>query len=108
MNDFTLRARRTLIVTALALPLLLAGKTCLSALSSRGPDRQLAWQLVVVHPGDSLWSIADEHGPDGKHVRWVIARMREINRLESAELRVGQQLIIPCDLDRPDQHGGDL
>lgn len=108
MNRFKLRARRMLAVTALAVPLLLAGRACLSALDLRGPDRQLAWQLVVVHPGDSLWAIADRHGPAGKDVRWVVARMREINRLESPELRVGDQLIVPCDRDQRDRDGGDV
>ena len=51
-------------------------------------------QRVTVQPGDSLWTLAKHVAP--KHdPRDVVARIREINDLTSAELHVGQQLVLP-------------
>lgn len=48
-----------------------------------------------VHPGDTLWEIAREVGPDGADTRDVIEQIRRINRLEGSVLQVGQRLEVP-------------
>ena len=48
-----------------------------------------------VKPGDTLWEIAQTHGPDGRDVRAVVATIERINGLEGGMLQVGQVLEIP-------------
>ena len=48
-----------------------------------------------VKPGDTLWRIAQTHGPDHRDVRAVVATIERINDLEGAVLQAGQVLEIP-------------
>ena len=48
-----------------------------------------------VKPGDSLWRIAESHGPEGQDVRAVIATIERINDLDGAGLQAGQVLEMP-------------
>jgi nucleoid-associated protein YgaU len=49
---------------------------------------------VVVQPGDTLWSIASPVAADGD-VRAVVAEIRQLNDLSSADLVPGQTLQLP-------------
>jgi nucleoid-associated protein YgaU len=49
---------------------------------------------VVVHEGDTLWSIASSLGGDGD-VRAVIDEIQRLNGLEGADLVPGQVLQLP-------------
>ncbi|WP_455138846.1 LysM peptidoglycan-binding domain-containing protein [Thermophilibacter sp.] len=60
-----------------------------SALSG-APER-----VVTVRPGDSLWSLAEASDPDGVPVSEVVSWAMERNGLVSAELTVGQRLVMP-------------
>lgn len=51
--------------------------------------------VVVVHPGDSLWSIARSRYPD-RDPRAVVDAFVEANG--ASAIRIGQQLIVPADL----------
>ncbi|MEM9565030.1 MAG: LysM peptidoglycan-binding domain-containing protein [Actinomycetota bacterium] len=51
--------------------------------------------VVVVQPGDTLWSIATGLAPD-EDPRPVVAALIEVNGGES--LRIGQQIVIPSHL----------
>jgi LysM domain len=50
-------------------------------------------QTVVVHQGDSLWSIAVRAMP-GEDPRDAVASIKSLNRLTSAQVDVGEQLRI--------------
>jgi LysM repeat protein len=47
--------------------------------------------VVVVQPGDTLWSIARRVAPD-RDARLVVADLRRLNSLPTADLEVGQRL----------------
>jgi len=49
-----------------------------------------------VKPGDSLWRIAESHGPDGQDVRAVVATIERINDLDGGVLQAGLVLEIPA------------
>jgi nucleoid-associated protein YgaU len=53
-----------------------------------------ASQTVVVQPGQSLWQIARAADPDSD-VRDTVERIRTLNALPGADVRAGQQLIVP-------------
>jgi nucleoid-associated protein YgaU len=50
---------------------------------------------VVVHPGDTLWSIAAAVTGEGGDVRAVVADIRELNELPDAVVVPGQVLVLP-------------
>ncbi len=51
---------------------------------------------VVVLPGDTLWSIADEVAAPGEDVRDVVLRLKEANGLDSVALAVGDRILVPA------------
>jgi LysM repeat protein len=61
--------------------------------SARSSQAHGAKQVVTVRPYDSLWSIAQRHY--GGDVRDAIWRIERANHLASADVRVGQQLVLP-------------
>ena len=51
-------------------------------------------ERITVQAGDSLWSFARQVAPD-RDPRDVVATIRDLNDLTSAELSPGQQLVLP-------------
>lgn len=58
-------------------------------------DAQDGDLLVVVRPGDSLWSIASDAAP-GRDPRPLVAALTDANG--GASLQIGQQIVIPGQL----------
>lgn len=61
-------------------------------------EASTAWhrEEVIVHSGDTLWSIAGRWTDEKEDVREVLYRIREANKLNSVEyLKPGQKLIVP-------------
>ncbi|MFO7153404.1 MAG: LysM peptidoglycan-binding domain-containing protein [Caldicoprobacter oshimai] len=53
------------------------------------------WIEVEVVEGETLWHIAQRTLPPRTDIREYIRQIREANRLESCNIRVGQKLFIP-------------
>jgi LysM repeat protein len=49
---------------------------------------------VTVAPGDTLWAIAERVDPHSDP-RAVVEALRELNGLATAQLRAGQELVVP-------------
>jgi len=63
--------------------------------AAAGPQAQpVPVRHHVVMPGETLWQIAAEVDPSGDP-RDTVARIRELNHLESAALSVGARLVLP-------------
>jgi len=77
-------------VVALFSAMLMFGSFANATLSSQGP----ATQIVVVQPGESLWSIAQSIAP-GADPRETVSRIRDLNGMTSAVVVKGQSLIVP-------------
>jgi nucleoid-associated protein YgaU len=50
-------------------------------------------QVVTVHAYETLWSIAEQHY--GGDVRDAVWQIEKANHLRSADVRVGQTLVLP-------------
>lgn len=62
-----------------------------------GIDSQFSpGRTVVVRSGDTLWSLAKEHGPAGVDTRAVVDWIRRENGLESALLIPGERVVVPA------------
>ena len=93
------RRGRVVAATAAALlvtvvSLLLAG---VAQATNDGPSSRAARQSlvqVVVHPGQSLWSVAESADPD-QDTRAVIQQIVDLNGLSGDLVSAGQQLWVP-------------
>jgi hypothetical protein len=53
--------------------------------------------LIEVEYGDSLWTIASEHGDPNRDVREIVYFIRKANDVIPADLQPGDMLAIPAD-----------
>jgi len=54
------------------------------------------YKTVCVSRGDTVWSLAAEHGDDREDIRNIVIAIRKLNRLASdAQIYPGQTLKIP-------------
>jgi nucleoid-associated protein YgaU len=60
---------------------------------ARSSNAHGAKQVVTVRPYETLWSIAQRHYAGD--LRDAVWRIERANRLQSADVRVGQKLILP-------------
>lgn len=79
-----------LIVLGAALAALPAAGTTV-----RRPQASPPPLLVKVHSGDTLWTIAREHGDPERDVREIIWHIRRANDVEPGRLQPGSSLAIP-------------
>lgn len=91
----TARGRAVVVLAVLLLLLgaFAAGRTARSSATetvSSGPSAT----RVVVQPGDTLWTMAHRLAPS-RDPRDVVAQIRRLNHLASAQLQAGQTLLLP-------------
>lgn len=94
----TPRGRRVLMTLA-ATPLVIAA--LVYALNGGGATASLTgstqdFTYVTVEAGQSLWQLAEELAPN-TDPREVIARIVQLNQLESSDVGAGQELAIPAE-----------
>jgi len=79
----------TLLVTGLLLAMFSLGRFSAGAAGDPVPHR-----TVVVHSGDTLWSIAASAAPSADP-RVTVEKIRVLNHLDGGAVQVGQQLQLP-------------
>ncbi|WP_448060100.1 LysM peptidoglycan-binding domain-containing protein [Cellulomonas hominis] len=91
----TARGRRVVALLAL----LLVGVVSLvgGRAFADSPARALEVQTYSVASGDTLWALASSQARPGEDVRDVVAEIIDLNGLASAELTVGQRLVVPVE-----------
>ena len=84
----------TLAITApIALAALIGGHANAEAGSSAAAQAK-ATGAIVVQPGETLWSLAQQALP-GSDPREAVRRIEELNHLTNGRVVAGQQLIVP-------------
>lgn len=64
------------------------------AVSAHDGSNQQEFEMVKVKSGDTLWSIAKEHDPNGD-IRKFIYEIKEANSLKGSMIFAGDELKIP-------------
>jgi|SRR5476651_835659 nucleoid-associated protein YgaU len=80
--------RLALIVASAAAGLVVVGGVAYAGSPNHGAR-------VVVHSGDTLWSIASAHYP-GASIEQSIATIESANHLNGADIRPGETLTLPA------------
>jgi LysM repeat protein len=94
------RALAILVFAAVLLGAFSLGRTASQAAAPSAPaasasvDEATSVHQATVQPGDSLWSVARRVAPDNDP-REVVEQIRRLNDLPSANIQVGQQLLLP-------------
>lgn len=92
------RRGRTVAVGGMAVGLLLLSVGGPSMATSGAPPVAV-YRTVTVHPGQSLWEIADAAAP-GVDTRATVARIIELNGLGAGGLvHAGEQIVVPATPD---------
>lgn len=91
-----MRARRQRTLGVLAILIMLAVVLVFAprAVQTMAHSAIEPWQSYTVARGDTLWDIAATHSK-GRDVRLVVADIKRVNRLKSADIDPGQHLVIP-------------
>ena len=96
---FTARERLVYGVAAVLLMCMLAFTWRLSDLRTQHRVQEalanVSYELIVVHPGDTIWDIAQSHPVEGCSTQELARHLRSINNLEDANLTVGMRLNVP-------------
>jgi len=58
--------------------------------------RDITATPTIVHGGDSLWTIAEEHGVAGESTQSVVAWISANNDLTGSALQPGQKILVPA------------
>ena len=56
----------------------------------------VAYATVVVQPGQTLWSLAEQKTANGGDVQATVDQIIAVNHLAGANLAVGQKLTVPA------------
>lgn len=93
-----LTRRGRLVVFAAMLAVVFAVVLALSGQSTASGEsgEDVRTERIVVQPGDTLWTIAGQYA-DGGDVRETIDELEQLNALDTAMLRAGQELFVPVD-----------
>ena len=87
------RLARTIVVLSLAV-VMVAGFAATSGANTAGStSAEPSYSIVVVAPGETLWSVAAAYATGD--VQGFVTQIREINNLKGYDLQAGQRLRVP-------------
>jgi len=86
------RLARTCVVLSLTV-VMAAGFASQSGAGQSEAGTAPSYEIVVVAPGETLWSVAAIYSPGD--VQGMVNEIREVNNLTSFDLQAGQRLRLP-------------
>ncbi|MFD2117770.1 LysM peptidoglycan-binding domain-containing protein [Paenibacillus yanchengensis] len=96
IKEFTrLQSKVVINIIVLTLFLSISVLVTINASDQYSDQPQVGEYVVFATAGDTLWSIAQQYGPNNKDVRQLIHKIKDRNLLTSSEILIGQRLIIP-------------
>ncbi len=81
-------------ITILAAVLLVAASLVVNAIPEvNAADMQS--RSIRVERSDTLWTLAQAHPMEGRSTLQTVEMIRELNKMESSELRAGELILVP-------------
>lgn len=87
------RAVLVALVAVLLAPFATWGATAVASAPGAGTEVR----VHAVQQGDTLWDFAAQLAAPGEDLRPVVSRIKDLNDLDTASLRVGQVLLLPVE-----------
>ena len=56
---------------------------------------KMTYSEIQIQPGDTLWNLAEDFGPDDQDIRKVVYSICEYNHISADSLKPGQTIYIP-------------
>ena len=56
---------------------------------------KVTYTKIQVEPGDNLWNIAKDFGPDDQDIRKLVFEICKVNQVSADSIYPGQSLLIP-------------
>ncbi|MFC7878838.1 LysM peptidoglycan-binding domain-containing protein [Isoptericola sp. NPDC057391] len=97
LGGLRLTRRGRVVVAALVLLVLVGAGLVGQRAVAESPGAGVEVRLQTVAPGDTLWQYAQQVRDTGEDLRDVVADLRDLNGLTSAELQTGQVVVLPLD-----------
>ncbi|HWV78877.1 MAG TPA: LysM peptidoglycan-binding domain-containing protein [Isoptericola sp.] len=97
LGGLRLTRRGRVVVAALVLLVLVGAGLVGQRAVAESPGAGVEVRLQTVAPGDTLWQYARQVRDTGDDLRDVVAELRDLNGLTSAELQAGQVVVLPLD-----------
>jgi len=97
LGGLRLTRRGRVVVTALVLLVLVGAGLIGQRAVAEAPRAGVEVRLHTVAPGETLWHYARSVRDAGEDVRDVVAELRDLNQMATAELHTGQVVILPVD-----------
>jgi Tfp pilus assembly protein FimV len=92
----THRGRLVVVVAALLVAFAVGVfVTAAGSVATQHPGTAEPTKIVQVETGDTLWAISSGLADDGD-VRAMMEEIKQLNALDSADLEVGQRLVVPA------------
>ena len=92
----TRRGRVVVVVAALVIAFAIGVfVTAAGSVATQHPGTAEPTKIVQVGSGDTLWDIASGLSDNGD-VRAMMEEIKQLNALDSADLQVGQRLVVPA------------
>ncbi len=101
MNQSTQRKmvrKSKMIREKVFLLLTLAMIICLGTLAlgaQKDKSREVYYEKVAIHYGDTLWKIAETYKSEEQKVEHMISQIMELNGMCSENIRSGESIIVP-------------
>lgn len=87
--------RKPTLMPAVALAALSLAVTLPAISSSVHAAPPIAYATVTIHPGDTVWSLAERKTPAGGDVQATVDQIIGANHLSSTSLAIGQRIRVP-------------
>lgn len=98
-NPVQVRAKARLVAAAtfivLGCTFIAVGSSMIAFARRAQAIENVSYERIRVHPGDSIWSISEEHPVDGLSTQDVEDLIQEQNGLQRLSLQPGVTLVVP-------------
>jgi hypothetical protein len=97
LGGLRLTRRGRVVLTALVLLVLVGAGLIGQRAVAEAPGGGIEVQIHTVAPGETLWQYAHAVRDSGEDLRDVVAELRDLNGLATAELEAGQVVLLPLE-----------
>lgn len=74
---------------------LIVGLGTIAMGAQSGREGQVFYESVLIHPGDTIWSIAEEYKTDGEKTERMIDDILQLNGMKTTKIRSGEHILVP-------------